>query len=348
MALKLSNNAVGYLAAALPSDSTAIALRPGEGASFPNLSAGDWCPGTLIASTGEIEVVRVTARAGDSFTVERAQEGTAARQFKPGDRFEHRLTAAALMSIVADVLARLPITGGTITGDLSIDGTLAAGSVDAATLKRAGKAVWDAGNFTPGDYARRDGADFVGLVRTAQTNSPMAQNDTTCSLDVRNSGGSGDAALAALMFECVGSYATKLGLRADGYFGLGGGSSQAWRWYSAANGDMVAAGNVGAYSDPRLKDDIEPILGALEIIRRLTGVRFTWNDRTQLVGKIGARDIGVLADEVEAVLPEVVGRSMPDEGNGGERWRTVAYDKLVPVLIEAVKELAARLDLLEA
>lgn len=103
MALKLSNNAVGVLAAALDPESTTLALQPGQGAAFPVLSAGDWCPGTLVHSTGTVEVVRVTARSNDSFTIERAQEGTAPQQFTPGSRFEHRITAGALMSIIGGV-----------------------------------------------------------------------------------------------------------------------------------------------------------------------------------------------------------------------------------------------------
>ncbi|MNN28817.1 hypothetical protein D3C81_1423990 [compost metagenome] len=111
---------------------------------------------------------------------------------------------------------------------------------------------------------------------------------------------------------------------------------------------MIAAGNVGAYSDPRLKDDVARIDGALAIVQQLDGVRFTWNGKSQLIGKPGERDIGILADQVEAVLPEIVSRSVPDADNDNEQWRVVAYDKLVPVLIEAIKELAAEKDELKA
>lgn len=191
------------------------------------------------------------------------------------------------------------------------------------------------------------GGALTGQLSSASINAVMAQNDATSSIEVRNGAGAGDTGLAALGFHCQGTYAAKLGLRSDGYFGFGGWSRPAWQFYSASNGDFIAAGNVGAYSDPRLKDNVQSIDGALGIIEQLRGVRFTWNERTELVGRPGERDIGVLADEVEAVLPEIVGRSMPDEANGGEQWRVVAYDKLVPVLIEAVKELSARVKELE-
>lgn len=181
-----------------------------------------------------------------------------------------------------------------------------------------------------------------------QVNATTYSNDSSGSFEVRNVGGGGDAAVASIAFHCQGSHGMKLHLRGDGYFGWGGWSSTPWRFYQSPAGDMVSAGNVAAYSDPRLKDDVERIHNALCIINQLDGVRFTWNGKTTLIGKPGVRDIGVLADQVEAVLPEIVGQSIEDAANDGERWRVVAYDKFVPVLIEAIKELTARLEALEA
>jgi hypothetical protein len=75
----------------------------------------------------------------------------------------------------------------------------------------------------------------------------------------------------------------------------------------------------------------------MEIINALNGVRFTWNDRSKLIqGKWGKADIGILANEVKAVLPEIVTASITDDENG-EVYDTVDYGKLVAVLIEAIK-----------
>ncbi len=107
---------------------------------------------------------------------------------------------------------------------------------------------------------------------------------------------------------------------------------------------MVAAGDIIGYSDPRLKDDVRRITGALDLVQQLNGVRFVWNNRSELVaGKAGKTDIGVLANEVQAVLPELVSPIMTD-GNNGETYLGVAYEKLVPVLIEAIKELNAKVE----
>lgn len=198
------------------------------------------------------------------------------------------------------------------------------------------------------------GGQLTGKLTSQALNANTAVGDANVALEIQNVAGGGDGAVAAISFHCKGAYGIKLHLRPDGYFGLGGWSSQAWRWYSVSNGDMIAAGNIGAYSDPRLKEEVARIDDALDIVDQLDGVRFQWNHKTTLIGRPGERDIGVLADQVEAVLPEIVSRSIEDEANGGERWRVVAYDKLVPVLIEAVKALrrenralAARLAKLE-
>lgn len=207
---------------------------------------------------------------------------------------------------------------------------------------------WTSNNFNPASYFPVTGGAFTGMVYTASLNGTMIQGNSNCSLEVRNGAGSGDGGMASIGFHAQGAYGINLGLRADGYFGIGGWSSAAWRWYSTPDGTMIASGNIGAYSDPRLKDNTEPIAGALDIIQQLNGVRFTWNGITNLIGKPGQRDIGVLADQVEAVLPELVSLSVPDIENDGERWRVVDYAKLAPVLIEAVKELSDRVKELEA
>lgn len=207
---------------------------------------------------------------------------------------------------------------------------------------------WTSSNLNPSSYFPFSGGAYTGMVYTASLAGYMVQGYGNSSLEVRSNSGTSDTGMATIGFHAQGYYGINLGLRHDGYFGIGGWSSVAWRWYSTPSGDMVASGNIGAYSDPRLKDDVERIHGALDIIEKLDGVRFTWNHKTRLVGKPGERDIGVLADQVEAVLPELVGLSIPDDENDGERWRIVAYDKLVPVLIEAIKELAGRVKELEA
>jgi hypothetical protein len=96
MGIQLKNNAVGYLATAISASDTGAVLQTGNGASFPTLGAGDYFYATLESTGGTMEIVRVTARSGDSLTVARAQEGTTAQSFAVGSRIELRVTVASV------------------------------------------------------------------------------------------------------------------------------------------------------------------------------------------------------------------------------------------------------------
>lgn len=115
MTLLLSNLATSELAAGIAADATSITVQPGDGAKFPvPNAAGEWFPLLLVAGTGMIEIVRCTARFGDTLTIQRAQEGTSAKAFAAGDRVDLRLTAAAAAS-------KLDKSGGVMSGPLEID-----------------------------------------------------------------------------------------------------------------------------------------------------------------------------------------------------------------------------------
>ncbi|NDH17191.1 MAG: tail fiber domain-containing protein [Opitutae bacterium] len=114
-----------------------------------------------------------------------------------------------------------------------------------------------------------------------------------------------------------------------------------------SSGDLHVDGNIVAYSttvsDQRLKDDVETIETALDKVGNLRGVTYTWNAGSRK----GQRDMGVIAQEVEAVIPEIV-REKEMAFIDGETYKTVDYEKLTAVLIEAVKELKAEVDSLKA
>ena len=89
-------------------------------------------------------------------------------------------------------------------------------------------------------------------------------------------------------------------------------------------------GNSFSPSDARWKENVQPLDNALEQVSQLQGVSFTWKDTTKGEGQ----QIGLIAQDVEPVFPEVV--STDSDG-----YKSVAYDKLVAPLIEAVKTLKA-------
>jgi len=97
MAVQFANNAYATLAAGVASSDTSITLTSGQGARFPSLSGSDYFYATLIDTSNNLEIVKVTARATDVLTVTRGQESTTARAFVAGDRIELRVTAAGLV-----------------------------------------------------------------------------------------------------------------------------------------------------------------------------------------------------------------------------------------------------------
>lgn len=133
MGIKLSNNASSRLAANLSVSDTSVVLASGGGAVFPSLAAGDWFPATIVKMTGEFEIVKVTARSGDTLTVQRGQENTAATTFLSGDRIELCMTAGALQAMLAEKIDK---TGNSsITGYLGVSGALSAGSMSAPSAR---------------------------------------------------------------------------------------------------------------------------------------------------------------------------------------------------------------------
>jgi|13_taG_2_1085334.scaffolds.fasta_scaffold03557_4 hypothetical protein len=103
MSVKFSNNGHSTLAASLTNSATSITVASGHGARFPSLTGSEYFYATLIDSSNNLEIVKVTARSSDVLTVTRAQESTTARAYAIGDRIELRVTAQGLIDIGATV-----------------------------------------------------------------------------------------------------------------------------------------------------------------------------------------------------------------------------------------------------
>jgi len=95
-------------------------------------------------------------------------------------------------------------------------------------------------------------------------------------------------------------------------------------------GDIVAAES----SDKRLKDNIKPIKNAIDKIEKIGGYEFDWNDKQELYE---GHDVGVIAQEIEKVLPEVV-------ETRADGYKAVDYKKIIPLLIQAIKEQQKQID----
>lgn len=103
-----TNNASTTLFTTIDEQATELTVAPGTGALFPTVipSKDEHFRVTIISTTGDFEIVKVTARVNDRFTIERAQEGTIARSFEQNSIVELRLTAGSI-SWIAENLARL-------------------------------------------------------------------------------------------------------------------------------------------------------------------------------------------------------------------------------------------------
>ena len=98
-------------------------------------------------------------------------------------------------------------------------------------------------------------------------------------------------------------------------------------------------GTVGTGSDIRLKKDIEPVGDVLDKLQEIRGVRY----RYKADKETPRLNIGVIAQEVEKVFPELVNK-MPSDPESDEEYMTVTYENITPILIEAVKELRVEKD----
>jgi hypothetical protein len=119
---------------------------------------------------------------------------------------------------------------------------------------------------------------------------------------------------------------------ANNYVGI---STSSPSYILDVSGTIRATGDVIAYSDARVKENVKTIEAPLALVTKLRGVTYTRNDSEDK-----SRKIGVIAQEVLPILPEVV--QQDDKGN-----YSVAYGNIVGVLIEAIKELKAEIDILK-
>lgn len=121
MGMKFANNATTTLASGINSSVTSLTVATGTGSLFPTLGAGDYFYCTLSNVVGGIEIVKVTARSTDTFTIVRGQDNTTATSWNSGDKVELRLVAASLNDFPKDdeantFTARQTHSVGTVEG----------------------------------------------------------------------------------------------------------------------------------------------------------------------------------------------------------------------------------------
>ena len=111
---------------------------------------------------------------------------------------------------------------------------------------------------------------------------------------------------------------------------------------SALAGEIRATNDITAFysSDIRLKENIKPIENALSKVESISGNTYDWKEGYDEIHSHKGNDVGVIAQEIEEILPQIV----TNRDNG---YKAVQYEKIVPLLIEAIKELSAKIKRLE-
>lgn len=260
------------------------------------------------------------------------------------------------------------------------DGDLWKGSSD-----NSGSKYWHAGNDGSGsglDADTVDGSHKSSFLGSHQTSNMIIVNKsyytTATSTQNQNSGqisyGFGyqiDGGWSHPFPDLIVGYHT--GMRLGGHTSYGGvrfyadhPSRTSTRILDVGNGNsnvhainsFSAGGNITAYSsDKRLKENFKPISTPLEKISKLNGCSFDWIEEIEDLGftpDMAKNDVGLIAQEVEAVYPQAVAPAPFDhevdlsdgvfKSKSGKNFLTVKYEKLVPLLVEAVKEQQKQID----
>ena len=228
----------------------------------------------------------------------------------------------------------------TLTG-VSIDGS--AGSVTNAVTFNNGGSGSASGTTFNGSGAITVSYNTIGA-QVAGSYSPLAGSSSITTVGTISSGtwqgtAIGASYVSTLNQNTSGSAGTFTSTTQNSQFNSIGVNTSA----SGTAGEIRATNNITAYySDDRLKNKLGPILNALSKVKSLNGFYYEANETAQALGYEAIREVGVSAQEVQAILPEIV---VPAPIS--DKYLTVRYEKLIPLLVEAIKELSEEVERLK-
>ena len=252
MGVKFSNNGHSTLASSLTSSGTSITVASGHGSRFPSLSSGEYFYATLIDSSNNLEIVKVTARSSDVLTATRAQESTTARAFAIGDRIELRVTAQgladhiALDNVVADdsiTAAKINVSGNGTSGQALLsdgDGSFSYG--DAGGGLQSQQVFQSDGTWTKPSGIKK--------VKVIVTGGGGGGGGGTGSYNQGGGGGAGGTAIEIIDVSSVSTVSVTVGGAGSGggggSSGSAGGTSSFGSYCSAAGGSGGGPGQNGS------------------------------------------------------------------------------------------------------
>ena len=305
----VANNAWGTLNTEITQFASEIYLAPGQGDRFPNAVQGvTWFYGTLVDADNNIEIVRVVNRNAETLSVERGVDGTQARAFPAEARFELRPCAAVFNdkvsqsdfnSEVADLRSDFAAADSALESNLTtVINQVKEDYVTKVSLESQLKDITD---DAAENYLTEEDITDKWL--------PLEGGEVTGTIRVEPEEGGG-------VIIAGGNLTVNKGSNSSG---------------TTIGGDINAAGGIyGQYlqatSDIRMKDNVK-FVGkgwGLNIASRITPITFSWKNT-------GEESVGVIAQEVEGVLPQAVRKS-------GDTL-SVNYGSLTTVCLAAIQDL---------
>jgi hypothetical protein len=260
----------------------------------------------------------------------------------------------------SQVLSSTALGSGVVSSSLTSVGTITTGTWNASTIATTrggtGQTTYTNGQLLIGSTASGSlskatltaGENITitnggGSITIASTTPNLSYTSSTASGTVNISGGGTSATIPAATASIAGLVTTGTqtiaGIKT---FNNGTASSNTTTGTVVITGGLGvsgainAGGDITAYasSDIRLKKNIKAIPDALEKVMQISGVTYNWNEHAHEVENkdMSVNEVGVIAQEINDILPEVI--TTRDNG-----YMAVRYEKIVPLLIEAIKEL---------
>jgi len=245
---------------------------------------------------------------------------------------------------------RFSASGGTISGNLAVTGDFTVSGtttfINTSQLNIGDNIITLNADVSTGSTPTENAG--IEINRGASANVFVRWNETTDRWEFTNNGSTysniGSAAAESYANSAFATANSAISTsRNDRMNSLGVGIAP-----SGVAGEILAIDNITAYasSDRRLKENIINIQDALEKVQKLNGVEYDWVD-TYIEERGGVddyfvrkHDVGLIAQEVEEVLPQIVA----DRPNG---YKAIKYERVVALLVEAIKELSNKIDILE-
>ena len=357
----------GNATTATTASATTATLTRGSyltGSNFNGSSATTWAVDAATANTASKIVARDASGNFSAGTITAALSGNASTATT-------LQTARNIGGVSFNGSADINLPGVNTAGNQSTSGNAATATLAANSTLAGGLAVSSGVNSSANQIVRTNASGYAdfgwintisGDAGTAAINRIYASSDAYIRyytptnfrtvLDVPTRGGSGASGTWGINVtgssgSCTGNAATAT--TATTANALATGNNYQMNSLGVGTGPSGTAGEIRAtnqvtayYSDDRLKTKLGEIENALDKIDTLSGFYYEANQTAQDLGYEVGREVGVSAQSVQAIMPEVVAPAPIDE-----KYLTVRYERLVPLLIQGIKELRAEIKALK-